>query len=242
MNRVTEVYTILNIQEDPIPPGHFVCVFVCYAPVFVLIPGLGVPGSLRKGDILTHLFHGFKSTIIDASTNTLHPSIPSARERGVYLDIGHGMGAFNWTVAELSGLWPDTISTDMHTDSMNGPAYDLPTVMTKMLHLGMPLFDVIKATTATPASIIKRQQLIGSLSPGLSADVTVLELRDCDVMLEDCQMQMRRVTRRLVPIAAWKGGERVEISEPWSEWPNTNKVYLKQQEREKELLIVKGVV
>lgn len=40
-----------------------------------------------------------------------------ARERGVLFDVGHGAGAFNWTVAEQCaklGFWPDTISTDLH--------------------------------------------------------------------------------------------------------------------------------
>lgn len=62
--------------------------------------------------------------------------------------VGHGAGAFNWTVAEAAcceqGFWPDVISTDLHKMTNNGPAYDLPTVMTKFLHLGMSLFDVIK--------------------------------------------------------------------------------------------------
>lgn len=189
------------------------------------------------------MYHGFQSTIIDTTSNTVHQSILSARERGVYFDVGHGMGAFNWTVAELATktaeLWPHTISTDLHTESLNGPAYDLPTVMTKILQLGMPLFDVIKATTSTPAKIINREDMIGSLSPGVSGDVTVLELRDCNVMLEDCQMQLQKVTRRLVPIAAWRAGERVNIYEPWNEWPNVNKDYHQQQKKERVLLQVK---
>lgn len=210
--------------------------------------GLGVPSSLCKGDILTHLCHGFKSTIVDTSSDlhsyALHPSIPLARERGVLLDIGHGMGGFSWKVAETAakaGIWPDTISTDHHTESVNGPAYDLPTVMTKLLHLGMPLCDVIKAVTSTPASAVNQQHLLGSLSPGSVADVTVLQLQDCDVMLEDCQMFMRRVTKRLVPIATWLGGERVEIREPWCEWPNRSEEYIKHQSQERDILVVKDV-
>ena len=211
---------------------------------------LGVPSNLCRGDILTHFYHGFKSTIIDTSSSkpssyTLHPSIPLAKKRGVYFDTGHGMGAFNWTVAEITakaGIWPDTISTDLHTESANGPAYDLPTMMTKQLHLGMPLYDIIKATTITPSSVIHRQHLFGSLTPGSSADVTVLELQDCDVMLEDCQMQVRRVTKRLVPIASWKEGERVEIREPWKEWPNRDEEYITRQRKEIDLLLVKDSV
>ena len=49
------------------------------------------------------------------------------------------------------GLWPDIISTDLHTGSLAGPAYDLVAVMSKMLHIGMPVLEVIRAVTATPA-------------------------------------------------------------------------------------------
>ena len=164
-----------------------------------------------------------------------------AKKRGVLLDIGHGMGGFSWTVAEIAireGIWPDTISTDHHTDSVNGPAYDLPTVMSKMLHLGMPLYDVIRATTITPASVARQEHVFGSLSPGLSADVAVLRVQDCDVELEDCQMQVRRVTKRLVPVAVWREGERVSVSVV-DEWPNRSKEYVRKQRSERDMLLVK---
>ena len=61
------------------------------------------------------------------------------------------------------GFWPDLISTDLHTESMDGPAYDLTTVMTKLLHLGMPLTDVIAAVTSKPAAAIGKSGEIGSL-------------------------------------------------------------------------------
>lgn len=209
---------------------------------FCILLGLGVPGSLRKGDVLTHLYHGFESTVIDTSSYTLHPSVQHAKERGVFLDIGHGMGGFSWKVAEIaieSQAWPDTISTDLHTESNNGPAYDLPTVMTKMLCLGMPLYEVIKAVTVTPATIVKRQKELGTLSPGSVADITILKLQHCDVMLEDCQMVMRRVTERLIPIATWREGQRVEIKEVHKEWPNSSEEYIHLQSKERTILLVK---
>ena len=44
-----------------------------------------------------------------------------------------------------AGRRPDVISTDLHQLSVNGPAYDLPTCMSKFLHLGMPLREAIRA-------------------------------------------------------------------------------------------------
>ena len=46
------------------------------------------------------------------------------------------------------GFAPDLISTDIWSTTNTGPAYDLPTVMTRMLVVGMALADVIAAATA----------------------------------------------------------------------------------------------
>ena len=58
-----------------------------------------------------------------------------ARKRGVIFDLGHGAGSFSWKVAEVcggEGFWPNTISTDLHTDSCSAPCYDLATAMSEM--------------------------------------------------------------------------------------------------------------
>ena len=73
------------------------------------------------------------------------------------MDIGHGTGSFAYATAEAlmaAGRTPDVISTDLHQLSINGPAYDLPTRMSKFLHLGMSLEDVVRATTSRPAEIL----------------------------------------------------------------------------------------
>lgn len=238
----THAYSSLNPSTSPSTLLYSVQIFNSF---FTLGDGVGIPSSLRKGDILTHLYHGFQSTILDVPAEdpqhlTIHPSIIEARRRGVCLDIGHGMGAFIWTVSEVAareGVWPDTISTDLHTMSLNGPAYDLPTVMTKLLHVGMPLYEIIKAVTHTPAKIINRDKMIGSLSQGSFGDVTVLKIVDCDVMLEDCRMHKRRVTKKFVPIATWVGGTKMEIKKLSSEWPNMSKEHHDKQVVQEEILV-----
>ena len=191
---------------------------------------------MRSGDIRTHMLHVFESSIMDDTTSppSLHPAVVASRERGVLHDVGHGQGSFSWLVGELcakQGFWPDTISSDNHKQNIVGPAYDLPTVMIRMLHFGMPLYDIIKAVTLTPALAIRKESEIGSLSPGRSADVTVLKLSDCDVMLEDCLLEMRKITQRLEPVAVWKSGERINIEEQLPEWPDRSKDYLQEQEQ-----------
>lgn len=110
--------------------------------------------------------------------------------------------------------------SDLHTLNTSGPAYDLPTVMTKFLYLGMPLIEIIKAVTSSPAHAYGLHS-IGSLSKGKDADVTVLSIEDCDVSLEDCISQTRNVKKRLKAVAVWRAGEEYPISNP-NIWPNPN--------------------
>ena len=177
------------------------------------VPLEDCPGGMREGDIYTHCYHGFKSTIIDPDSRQVHSAVRAARENGVLFDIGHGMGALNWTVGELcaaEGFWPDIIGTDLHTG-------------TRMLHLGMPLGEAIRGATVAPADAIGWSDRIGTLGVGREADVAVLTLEDVDMDLEDCQGQMRRISRRLVARAVWRAGVSAAITEPRC-FPNQQRI------------------
>lgn len=94
---------------------------------------------MRAGDVYTHTYHGYPSSIVDPSTRLLWSDVTDAQSRGVYFDVGHGQGSFSWTVAEIAtqqGFWPDMLGTDLHIGNYEGPAYDMPTVMSKFLYLG----------------------------------------------------------------------------------------------------------
>ena len=72
--------------------------------------------------------------------------------------------------------------------------------------------------------------------------MSVLRKVECDVLLEDCQTQMRRVRNRLVPVAVWRNGERMNVEVAGSdtgEWPNKDKEYLAAQAENLEKLIVR---
>ena len=73
------------------------------------------------------------------------------------------------------GFYPDSISTDLHTGSMNGAMMDLVTTMSKLLVLGEPLKEVIRESTVNPANEIKHPEL-GHLAIGAVADIAVLNL------------------------------------------------------------------
>lgn len=135
---------------------------------------------LRPGDILTHTYaHVRGRTPIVDESGKVRPYVLRARERGVIFDVGHGGGSFLYrqaVPATKQGFYPDVISTDLHTGSMNSGMKDILSTMSKFLNLGMPLADVIKANTAKAAAVIKRPDL-GHLGVGAEADLAVLNLR-----------------------------------------------------------------
>lgn len=135
--------------------------------------------KLRKGDIYTHCYSGHRDELLDGKVN---PAMIAGRKRGILFDVGHGGGSFYWNVAVPAikqGFLPDTISTDLHTGSMNAGMKDMTNVMAKMLNLGIPLQDVIRMSTWKPAQVINHPEL-GHLSEGAVADVSILGVRKGD--------------------------------------------------------------
>jgi dihydroorotase len=131
----------------------------------------------RPGDIYTHTYGGNRGEQ-DPETLLASKALIDGRKRGVIFDVGHGSGSFRWRVAVpmmKAGFLPDTISTDLHTRSMNTGLKDILNLMSKFLAMGMPLDKVIGANTWNAARAIKQEQL-GHLSVGAIADVAVLRL------------------------------------------------------------------
>jgi dihydroorotase len=138
-----------------------------------------VLARLRPGDVLTHAFRPFPNSSA-TQQGTVKREVLEARKRGVRFDIGHGMGSFAFKTARAmlaNGFLPDTISSDVHALCINGPAYDQVTTMSKFLCMGMPLSDVVAASTVNAAMALKRPEL-GSLKPGSVGDATILSIKE----------------------------------------------------------------
>jgi dihydroorotase len=74
--------------------------------------------------------------------------------------------------------------------------------MSKLLCLGMPLTEVIAATTQRPAAALRRPDL-GTLAPGAAGDATILDLAEgsfdyLDVMGERLQGERRFAVEAMV--------------------------------------------
>ena len=154
---------------------------------------------LRPGDIITHAYHGHAHGILD-DHRAVWADVIEGRQRGIVMDVGHGAGSFKFDVAQAAfehGFFPDAISTDLYTSNVDGPVFDLPTTMSKMLNLGMPLTDIIAATTSIPARVIGRDDL-GTLSPGAVADIAVFERQEGTFEFRDSHRDVRIWPERLV--------------------------------------------
>jgi len=157
-----------------------------------------VTKKLRPGDIYTHLYLGAVPMLDDHGR--VRRYLYEARKRGVIFDVGHGGGSFLFrqaVPAVKQGFTPDSISTDLHIDSMNGGMKDMLNLMSKFLNMGMSLDDVIQRSTWAPAREIRREEF-GHLSVGAPADVAVLRLVRGDFGFIDAARSRLRGSQKLV--------------------------------------------
>ena len=163
---------------------------------------------MKGGDILTHCFHDFPCGILDGE-GRIRDSVLDAIERGVVFDVGHGAGSFSWGIVEAAmsqDVLPTTISSDLHIYNVDGPVYDLASVVTKFLHLGLSMDEAISRVTSVPAEVIGMKGEVGTLAKGAFGDAVVFELREGAFRLEDSRGEVRMGRQNLVPVAVVKGG------------------------------------
>jgi len=164
--------------------------------------------TLRPGDILTHAYSGAGNNTVQ--NGKLIAAALEAKKRGVIIDVGHGGGSFDFTIAEPAiqqGLIPNTISSDLHAYSGNSPSIPyLPNVMSKFLTLGFTVNEVIAMTTSHPGKIINRDPLLGTLKNGASADITILDLIEKPTEWLDTKGNKRPGQMAFVPFQTIRGG------------------------------------
>ena len=83
--------------------------------------------------------------------------------------------------------------------------------MTEFLHLGLTVEQVIERVTLTPTKIFKFPAQHGTLEPGVTADVTVIDLQQGNFELVDQQQNKRTARQKLVPVAVVHGGTLTKI-------------------------------
>jgi dihydroorotase len=169
---------------------------------------------LKAGDILAHPFNPPSTNSANlfgadgSQSEKVLPQILELKQRGIWTDGQLGTTHHSWEISEKAtkqGWFPDSISTDIGRTPDGGVASVL-VPMSEFLHLGMPIEQVIAGVTATPAKMLNPPEKIGTLEPGVTADVAVLELKDGFFDFNDGARQMRTLKRQFVAAATVKGG------------------------------------
>ena len=200
---------------------------------------------LKPNDVLTHCFTGHPMKIVDDQGRLLEVA-ERAWESGIVMDVGHGTGSFSFETAEAimaAGRKPDVISTDLHQLSVNGPTFDLPTTLSKFIHLGMSLRDVVEAATARPAAVLGLEREVGTLQPGSRADIALFRLLEGDFPLQDIHGNVRHASQLLRNTATIVGGRQLELlplpaGAIWTQepiWPDVQIPFTEKQRQLREL-------
>lgn len=167
---------------------------------------------LRRGDVFTHTYQNFGKTILDADGN-IPAYLWQAKERGVIFDCGCATRLFAMEVLQpafAQGFFPDVMGTDsVGFNVYRKPLFSMPYIMSMFLNAGMPLQDIVKALTQTPAQLYGMEPEAGTLCAGSKADVSIFKLIDKKECFRDLYGGEIKGDRLFLPMATIKEGQIV---------------------------------
>jgi dihydroorotase len=174
------------------------------------IPLPDILAEMIPGDIITHCYHGRAHGIMGEEKQLVLKEVVEAQRHGIIFDCAHGRNHFSFRMIEKAldqGFLPDTISTDLtFTSATKGPVWDLTTTMSKLLHFGMKLDDIVARATSAPAKILGYGGTVGTLKPGANADIALIERRNGNVDLTDSDGNTVTARERLITRMTLKDG------------------------------------
>ena len=174
------------------------------------IPLPDILAEMIPGDIITHCYHGRANGIMGQEKQLVLKEVVEAQRHGIVFDCAHGRNHFSFPMIEKAldqGFLPDTISTDLTvTSATKGPVWDLITTMSKLLHFGMSLDDLVLRATAAPARILGYEGTVGTLRPGANADIALIERRSGNWQLTDSDGNTVTAKERLITRMTLKDG------------------------------------
>src|SRR5437588_11688054 len=174
------------------------------------IPLPDILAEMIPGDIITHCYHGRAHGIMGEEKQLVLKEVVEAQRHGIIFDCAHGRNHFSFPMIEKAldqGFLPDTISTDLTvTSATKGPVWDMATTMSKLLHFGMSLDDLVMRATAAPAKILGYEGTVGTLKPGANADIALIERRNGDYDLTDSDGNTVTAKERLITRMTIKDG------------------------------------
>ncbi|QKE73745.1 amidohydrolase/deacetylase family metallohydrolase [Arthrobacter citreus] len=166
---------------------------------------------LKKGDIVTHAFHGKQKNRIITSNQTLLPAAIDCLNRGVLFDVGHGSASFSFktlAVYKKKYQYPFSISSDLHIKNYNEPVGSLMQTMSKIRGLGYSLLEVVQAVTSLPAKTLQLNEQ-GTFAYGTRADVTLFYEKEKSARLIDSEGDALMVEKVIEPYLTIREGRKV---------------------------------
>lgn len=188
---------------------------------------------LRPGDILAHPFTRHPGGFVDQH-GEVHPMVREALARGLKTDVGHG-SHFSFKMARRvleAGIVPDTLGADMHGYNTTMPKprgtpethpdkeemhlfagaqnFSLTSAMTSMLALGLTLEQVVPMVTSNCAAMLGMEEEIGTLRPGVEADVSVVADETGRFRLQDNEDTQVIADRFIRPVFCLRAGKRFD--------------------------------
>ena len=165
---------------------------------------------LTEGDVVTHCFNGKPAGSI-ADTDALWQMARAAADRGVLMDVGHGVASFDFDVARRAlgeGFDPFALSTDLHLRNIDGPVHDMALTVSKLHALGMSLESCVAAITERPRGFLGLSRREGA-TPGMRADFTLFHLADADLSVVDSMGKTLRLPQAFEPVATVIGASHL---------------------------------
>jgi dihydroorotase len=183
-----------------------------------------VLAMLKAGDILAHPFNppnantaNCYGTGDEPMADKVLPQIRALKDRGIFTDAQAASTHTRWDLVEKAvkeGWIPDSFSTDVAR--LPGPDRTPASVLAPMsafLHFGLPLDQVIEHATTIPAKMLPYPEKIGTLEPGVVADVAILEVSKDPYELHDQTAPSTptlKLSQHINAVATVKGGAFVK--------------------------------
>lgn len=178
--RETGTRMVVHVTDSPVPLPEWIKYF-------------------EEGDIVTHTYHGHGHNLLDEN-GRVYQEAWDAKDRGVIFDACRGTGHWCFPVLEKAfdqGFMPDLITADTTSLSAIPLTCQLPTVMSELLALGMPLDDIIKKTTVIPANMMKNVK--SGIKQGNPANLTVLDIVEGEYEFKDSHGNTMKGSKLIVP-------------------------------------------
>src|SRR5262247_3681659 len=186
---------------------------------------------LKPGDILAHPFTRHPDGFVNRESK-VHPIVKEALAVGLKTDVGHG-SHFSFKMARIAldaGIMPHTLGADMHGYNTHVPKpagtpdahpdeehmffgdvrFSLVSAMTAMMACGLTMEQVVPMVTSNPARMLRLEGEIGTLKPGVVADVSILHDERGRWVLRDNENNQVSATRLLRPAFCFRAGRPVD--------------------------------